>query len=301
VPLLTIDTSVALPAALVAGSHPRKLWVVLAYGALTYQAEHLGLDRGLLAQTAANESGEVYADLVFDELVETAEYRRTALGELLPYETPDDYVAVGFTALFDEFERKVRDVGRKLDPSVQPDDAAKFRRQFEAICAVGPPPFDPADAPALTRDPEDDAIVYGALLAGCDVLVSDDRDIVPGGIGHEYEHAEHRLRAVTFWEFVHSCFEPVDFRGVRSTERGYARRSVDHRREKLLEAGAVAALPRGRQKPSSPRWTGTPRRPWLVVAASAFDLRRPASSQRLHRRRAATWCGNRSRRQTGGT
>jgi hypothetical protein len=211
VPLLTIDTSVALPAALAAGSHPRKLWVVLAYGALTYQAEHLQLDRELLAETAANEGGEVHADPAFDELVETAEYRRTALGELLPYETPDNYVAVGFTALFDEFERKVQDVGRKIDPSVRPEDAAKFRRQFEAICAVGPPPFDPADAPALTRDPEDDPIVYGALLAGCDILVSDDRHIVPGGIGREYEHGEHRLRAMTFGEFVHGCFEPIDF------------------------------------------------------------------------------------------
>lgn len=210
-PLVTIDTSVALPAALVAGSHPRKLWVVLAYGALTYQAQHLQLDRQLLAETAAKEGGEVHADPVFDELVGIAETRRAALSELLPYETPDDYVAVGFTALFDEFERKVRDVGRELDPVVRPEDAAKFRRQFEAICAVGPPPFDPAEAPALTRDPADDPIVYGALLAGCDILVSDDRDIVPDGVACDYEHAEHRLRAVTFWEFVHGVFEPLDF------------------------------------------------------------------------------------------
>jgi hypothetical protein len=81
-PLLTIDTSVALPAALAAGSHPRKLWVVLAYGALTYQAEHLQLDRDLLAATPANDGGEVHADAVFEELVETAECQRTALGEL---------------------------------------------------------------------------------------------------------------------------------------------------------------------------------------------------------------------------
>ncbi len=210
-PLVTIDTSVALPAALAAGSHPRKLWVVLAFGALSYQAQHLQVDRELLAETAATERGEVHADPVFDELVELAEQRRAVLGELLPFGTPDDYVAVGFTALFDEFERKVREVGRKLDPSVRPQDAAKFRRQFEALCAVGPPPFDPTEAPALTRDPEDDPIVYGALLAGCDVLVSDDHDIVPEGNSREYEHAEHRLRAVTFGEFVHDCFEPADF------------------------------------------------------------------------------------------
>jgi predicted nucleic acid-binding protein len=212
VPLVTIDTSVALPAALAAGSHPRKLWVVLAYGALTYQAEHLRLDRELLAETAANEGGEVRAVSAFDELIESAERRRAVLAELLPYETSDDYVAVGFTALFDEFERKVRAIGRKLDPSLEPEDAAKFRRQFEAICAVGPAPFDSGEAPALTRDPKDDPIVYGALLAGSDFLVSDDRQhIVPDGVDREYEHGEHRLRAMTFGRFVHECFEPADF------------------------------------------------------------------------------------------
>jgi hypothetical protein len=97
------------------------------------------------------------------------------------------------------------------DPSVRPADAAKFRRQFEAICAVGPPPFGTAEAPALTRDPEDDPIVYGALLAGSGFLVSDDGDIVPDRVSREYEHAEYRLRAVTFREFVHDCFEPQDF------------------------------------------------------------------------------------------
>jgi hypothetical protein len=211
VPLVTIDTSIALPAALAATSHPRKLWVVLAYGALTYQAQHLQLDRQLLAETAASEGGDVHADPLFDELAEIAEYRRAALGELLPYETPGDYVAVGFTALYDEFERKVREVGRKLNPTVRQQDATKFRRQFEAICAVGPPPFVPTEAPALTKDPADDPIVYGALLAGCDFLISDDRHIVPEGGSREYEHAEHRLRAMTFGEFVHDCFEPADF------------------------------------------------------------------------------------------
>lgn len=43
-PLVVLDTSDALPATLSPRSHPRKLLVLLAYGTLTYRAEHLGLD-----------------------------------------------------------------------------------------------------------------------------------------------------------------------------------------------------------------------------------------------------------------
>ena len=210
-PLITVDTSVALPAALKPQSHPRKLWVVLAFGALAYQAEHLRLDRDELLQLAAAEGGEVLATGALDQLVDSAERRRAVLAELLPYETPADYVAVGFASLFDEFERKVREAGRRLDPEVRPEDAEAIRRQFEAICAVAAPPFQPADLPPLTRDPEDDPIVYGALLAGCDILISDDKDIVPNGIEQDYEHGEHRLRAVKFGRFISEVFEPKDF------------------------------------------------------------------------------------------
>jgi hypothetical protein len=210
-PLIAVDTSVALPAALKAGSVPRKLWVVLAYGALTYQAEHLRLDRNELVQLAAAEGGEVLATGALDEMIESAERRRTVLGALLPYGTPSDYVAVGFASLFSEFERKVRQAGRKFDPELRPEDAESVRRQFEAICAVAAPPFRPTDLPALTRDPEGDPIVYGALLAGCDILISDDKDIVPDGIEQQYEHGEHRLRAVRFGRFIAEVFEPTDF------------------------------------------------------------------------------------------
>lgn len=72
------------------------------------------------------------------------------LAELLPYETPADYVAVGFASLLDEFERKVREAGRRFDPEVRPEDAVAIRRQFEAICAVAAPPIQPADLPPLT-------------------------------------------------------------------------------------------------------------------------------------------------------
>jgi hypothetical protein len=211
VPLITVDTSVALPAALKPQSYPRKLWVVLAYGALTYQVEHLRLDRDELVQLAAAEGGEVLATGGLDSLLDSAERRRAVLAELLPYGTPSDYVAVGFASLFNEFERKVREVGRSFDPEVRPEDAAAIRRQFEAVCPVAAPPFQPTDLPALTRDPEDDPIVYGALRAGCDILISDDKDIAPNGLEQDYQHGEHRLHAVRFGRFISEVFEPKDF------------------------------------------------------------------------------------------
>jgi len=43
-PLVTVDTSVALPATLRAGGMPRKFRVLLAFDGLVYEAEHRRLD-----------------------------------------------------------------------------------------------------------------------------------------------------------------------------------------------------------------------------------------------------------------
>jgi hypothetical protein len=43
-PLVTVDTSVAVLATLRGGGMPRKFWVLLAFGGLAYQAEHGRLD-----------------------------------------------------------------------------------------------------------------------------------------------------------------------------------------------------------------------------------------------------------------
>jgi hypothetical protein len=94
--------------------------------------------------------------------------------ELLPAGVPSDWVAVGGVDLFSEYERKVEEVAAKLgiDP---PPDPAVARRQVEAVCVTAEPSFDPADVPALTTDPDDDLIVWTALSAGADLLISDDR------------------------------------------------------------------------------------------------------------------------------
>ena len=130
--------------------------------------------------------------------------------EHLPDDVPRDWVSLGSAVLFDEYERKVREVGGKLNPRVSPAMAPVLRRQFEAICVGGPAPFDPGAAPALTRDPADDAIVYTALLADADFLISDDRHIVPDGEERSYDSAEHRVLAVRFGHFVRDYFRPPD-------------------------------------------------------------------------------------------
>lgn len=210
-PLVVLDTSVALPATLSPRSHPRKLLVLLAYGALTYRAEHLRLDLDELTALAATGGGEVYGAEAHRRQIDRAERRRTAMSELLPVDAPDDWCAVGFSVLFDEFERKLREAGPRIDPKIREQDVAPLRRQIEAVCVAGPPPFEPTAVPAHTRDPADDAIVHGALLAGSDFLISDDRDIVPDGAEHTYELSGHRMLAVTFRQFTRTYFEPRDF------------------------------------------------------------------------------------------
>jgi predicted nucleic acid-binding protein len=209
--LLTVDTSVALPATLRAGGMPRKLWVVLAFGKLAYEVEHRRLDLDALREESEAVGGELGGLEVAETLIANAVERRTVLAERLPYGTPDDWVAVGSRPLFDEYERKVREIGTKFDPSLDADDARQLRRQMEAICVAAAPPFPPEQIPAFTSDPDDDPIVYGALLAGADYLISDDKDIVPRKEPREYEHEERRLLAVPFGYLMSDLMPDIDW------------------------------------------------------------------------------------------
>jgi predicted nucleic acid-binding protein len=209
-PYVVMDTSVSLPATLSSIGMARKLWLLLALGALTYQIEHhrLALEElqaegevmGALPSALASIEAEAHA----------AERRRAALRDLLPHGTPEHWAAVGGAAIFDEYERKVREIGRRLNPSVRDADVQPSRRRLEAICVAGSPPFNPEDSPSFTRDRKDDPIVYTALLGLADYLISDDRDIVPDGSEHAYEHDEHQVLAVTFNRFITTYFEPTD-------------------------------------------------------------------------------------------
>lgn len=197
-PFVVVDTSVSLPATLSPGGMMRRFWVVLALGALTYEIEHRQLELDELSQRAEREGGVVGGLKAVRNRVEEARNRRAALVELLPDGTPDDWVAIGSASLFDEYERKLREIGQKLDPALRDRDIPLLRRQLEVVCAIGAPPFDQDAVPALTQDRKDDGILYTALLGGADLLVSDDKHLVPDRHEHHWEHDGRPVAAVTF-------------------------------------------------------------------------------------------------------
>ena len=163
-PFIVVDTSVSLPATWSPSGLTRKFFVLLAYGAVSYEVEHGQLEVDALVKQAEGAGGEVRGLERAKDRRALAADRRAALEELLPHGTPYDWVAIGSAPLFDEYERKLREIGKRIAPALRDVDVPKLRRQVEAICAAGSPPFDPRDAPALTRDPKDDPIVYTALL-----------------------------------------------------------------------------------------------------------------------------------------
>jgi hypothetical protein len=209
---------------------PRKLWVLLAFGALTHEVGHRQLDLDALRLESESLGGTLGGLERADALIAEAEDRRAALAELLPYRTPDDWVAVGSRELFDEYERKVREIGTRFDPNLDKDDARRLRRQMEAICVAAAPPFPPGQIPAFTSDPDDDPIVYGALQARADYLVSDDKHIVPQKEPREYEHEDKRLLAVTFHYLVSELMPELDWDGIDGALLGTALAAFDEGR-----------------------------------------------------------------------
>jgi predicted nucleic acid-binding protein len=209
-PFVVVDTSVSLPATLSSTGLARKFFVILAFGAITYEVEHRKLELDELAKEAKATGGTVHGLDRMNDQITLAEDRRAALEELLPYGAPDDWVAFGSAPLFDEYERKLKEIGAELNPSLRQEDIPLLRRQIEAICAAGSPPFEASRAPALTRDPEDDPVVYTALLADADYLISDDPDIVPDRGERRYEHGSHSVTAMTFHQLMTTHFDPAD-------------------------------------------------------------------------------------------
>lgn len=209
-PFVVVDTSVSLPATLSPGGMMRRFWVVLAFGALTYEVEHRQLELDELSQRAEREGGVVGGLKGVRSRVEEARKRRAALIELLPDGTPDDWVAIGSAPLFDEYERKLRESGQQLNPNLRDKDIPALRRQLEVVCAVGAPPFDQGAVPALTRDRKDDGILYTALLGDADLLVSDDKHLVPDRHEHHWEHDGNIVVAVTFDTLVSERFDAAN-------------------------------------------------------------------------------------------
>lgn len=197
-PFVVVDTSISLPATLSPGGMMRRFWVVLALGALTYEVEHRKLELDELSGRAKREGGVVGGLNNARARIAEADDRRVGLLELLPTGTPDDWVAIGSAPLFDEYERKLREIGRKLDPALRDEDIPRLRRQLEVVCVAGAPLFDPETVPPMTQDRKDDAILYTALTGEADLLISDDKHLVPNRHEHFWEHDSHVVAAITF-------------------------------------------------------------------------------------------------------
>lgn len=210
-PNVVVDTNVSLPATLSPGGARRKLWILLTLGALTYEVEHGRLELDALRAQADQEGGVVSGIENSLDRLERARDRRATLSERLPYGTPDDWVAVGSRPLFDEYERKLREVGTKLDPRLREDDIPLLRRQMEAVCVIAAPPFADSDVPALTADPKDDPILYTALVADADLLISGDKHLVPNRKEELSEHEAGTVLALTFERLLFDRLGGVDW------------------------------------------------------------------------------------------
>ena len=217
-PFVVVDSNISLPATLISTGLMRKFWMLLAFGAATYRAAHLRLELDALQRQAIDLGGEIGGQESLQQLTTQAERARAAIEELLPVGTPSDWVAIGGVDLFSEYERKVEEVALKLGVDRPPDPAAA-RRQLEAICVAAEAVFDPATVPALTTDPDDDLIVWTALTAGADLLISDDRDVVPDDAdgARFFEHGDRSVLAVRFGYLIRDQLDGVHWEHIDGT------------------------------------------------------------------------------------
>ena len=76
---------------------------------------------------------------------------------------------------------------------------------------IAAPPFGDADVPALTMDPKDDPILYTALVGDADLLVSQDKHLVPDKQQELWEHDGQTVLALTFETLLAERLDAVDW------------------------------------------------------------------------------------------
>lgn len=209
-PLVMVDTNIAIRATLpIPGGVARKLWVIFAYGAASYRAEHLALDLGELAAEQVREGGVVRAH---EAQIEKAEAEVARLEELLPVGTPSDWLLAGSAAAWDEYERIARERAANLKRKITPAIAEMLLRRYQSACVDAPKPAYVV-APQLTADPDDDLLVFDAMRVGADIFLSDDTDVVPDEAdgSKEYEHGEDRVQAMRFQYFLDHYLDAIDW------------------------------------------------------------------------------------------
>lgn len=169
---VVLDTSVVLPAVLSSRGYRRRFLVVLALGALAARRELLHQETDMLRAEAS--TGGQLGGTALNALAEQAEARYPRLREALPAGCPDDWRLIVSRPLLAEYERKLREAGPRLDPTLREADIDSVRRQITAVCAEVTDDFDPELIPAYTTDRNDDPVVHTALLADATWLIADD-------------------------------------------------------------------------------------------------------------------------------
>ncbi len=171
---VVLDTSVVLPAVLSPGGYRRRFWVLLAFGALAARRELARAEADALRKQSEIPGSESDGPSA-DQLVRAADARYERLRGRLPAGCPDHWRLVCSRPLLNEYERKLRETGPKLNPAQRPQDVEIARRQIESVCADTTDDFDATAIPRYTADRNDDPVVHTALIANATWLIADDR------------------------------------------------------------------------------------------------------------------------------
>lgn len=207
---VVLDTSVILPAVISPKGYRRRFWVLLAFGALAERRDLARVQADPPQAAEAGTGGELSGPGVAALAAQSeASYQR--LRDALPSGCPDHWRLVGSRPLLAEYERKLHEVGPRLDPNLRPTDIGAIRRQIEAVCVDMTDDFDPAAITTYTADRNDDPVVHTALLADATWLIADDKKHIstdPSGITeYRLPGTTHRVSALTFSDFLDQLSE----------------------------------------------------------------------------------------------
>src|SRR5438270_2268335 len=134
---IVIDTSWLLPAFLSRSERPRSrsLLILTALGGLTLRRQTVGEELRVLEEEGERLGAGVY-DAPLVQKLDAIERRRDELRDRLGMRAPDDLCLVGSRLLFDEVERKVREVGDRFDPALSEDAPERVRRQIQRLSSI---------------------------------------------------------------------------------------------------------------------------------------------------------------------
>jgi predicted nucleic acid-binding protein len=194
-----------LPAVLSPRGYRRRFWVLLAFGALAARRDLARAEADALRKQSEIPRSESDGPSA-DQLVRNADARYERLRQRLPAGCPDYWRLICSRPLLNEYERKLREIGPKLNPAQRPHDVEIARLQIESVCAETTEDFDPAAIARYTTDRNDDPVVHTALLANATWLIADDRKHISTDPDATTEYrlpdSDRHVYAITFSHFL---------------------------------------------------------------------------------------------------